>query len=157
MVAKCNKENMLKVCEAMESGEYPQGKHRLRSTPSEYGTPTIEFCCAGVACETSGLGYWAENTTRYMIAPTGDSQGEGNSFYLTPSVIKWLGLSHRPYADHIPLGPTGRIRKSDDVWIGTPDNNQIKSAVHMNDAGKSFKEIAAAIRKYYGLGPPSNG
>lgn len=46
------RKNRLKWIEALESGEYKQGKLQLKSSSGTY-------CCLGVACDISGLGRWS--------------------------------------------------------------------------------------------------
>jgi len=68
-----NKANVLKVCDALESGKYEQGTHALCADG--------EYCCLGVACDVSGLGDWSDDDTylEYRIN-------------LPPVVMEWLGF-----------------------------------------------------------------
>jgi len=68
-----NKENVLKVCDALESGKYRQGFGRLH----RYGM----FCCLGVACDVSGLAKWSD-----------DGVYCGKTISLPQNVVNWLGF-----------------------------------------------------------------
>src|SRR5215469_4001789 len=126
----CNIQNMTKLVEALESGEYDQGKARLR-TRSPNGD---QFCCLGVATDLAvkeGVGSWeSEPTSRVnrdridYIRPDGSREGCG----LTLEVCAWLGVR-----DDI-----------DDLTL-----QEDETAIGMNDTGRSFAEIAAEIRKTY--------
>lgn len=43
-------DNVIRLCETLESGKYKKGKGHLKS--GDY------YCCLGVACDISGLGEW---------------------------------------------------------------------------------------------------
>ncbi len=70
---------------ALRSGEYAQGRGRLKNNSDE-------FCCLGVACDVSGLGKWVcspRGMPAYLIE--GDSvRGLG-----LPSALRYkLGLTN---------------------------------------------------------------
>jgi hypothetical protein len=83
----------------------------------------VKYCCLGVACDISGVGEWYG---RRYAAPDDSSET-----VLPLDVLDWLGLDDDQY-DSIELPVTGDT-----------------TAMHMNDGGRSFADIAAAIRKTY--------
>ena len=129
---KCNVENMTALCEALESGQYPQTTNRLRRGDA--------FCCAGVACHKSGIGQWRDGD--YYIS----GEREAERYELPKSVIDWLGITRGKGAPCIPVG-----KVTNDEFKGDRP-----TAVGMNDVGKSFAQIAAAIRSYYKLPPKAD-
>jgi len=113
----CNKENMTKLVEALESDRYEQTDSFLRDLIRD------KYCCLGVACDISGVGVWVG---RKYFAPNDSSET-----ILPLDVLEWLGLDYDEY-DSIELPVNGDT-----------------TAMHMNDSGDSFAQIADAIRKTY--------
>lgn len=52
------KEHRKQLVEALRSGEYKQGRWRLRNGDA--------FCCLGVACDISGVGEWEKLDNRQL-------------------------------------------------------------------------------------------
>lgn len=68
MLKPCNKENMLKFVQALESGEYSQCKESLRSTVED----NHSYCCLGVAtelAEKSGVKLPTDTWITYTTLP----------------------------------------------------------------------------------------
>lgn len=114
---------------ALESGEYRQGVRRLRQSSDEDVTGT--FCCLGVLCDLykkhTGNGHWIKESDD--IRPDGVYKWcdgtEADVTFPSQSVIDWAGLGY----------PQVIIK-------GTANFLEIH-----NDAGRTFAEIAKAIRE----------
>jgi len=121
-----NKEVVKKWVDALESGEYTQGK--------EYLNYHQRFCCLGVLCELAlKEGILLEEDK--ILSESGNCRYEGNGAFLPRKVQHWLGAeSCDPF-----LGK--EIRKSCSTWN--------------DDEGlhKTFPEIAAMLREEVGLEP----
>ena len=115
--------NLTKLCNALESGKYPQGQGALLKNDS--------FCCLGLACEISNLGWWsllnATDDTGPIMYNVGDNQEMATLHNL--STVQW----HYGISDQFELQPHLAINEQE--------------LIDMNDAGKSFIEIAAYIRE----------
>ena len=107
---------------ALRSGEFKQGKDRLRTDD--------RFCCLGVACELAaregiidkGKGERMDSgLTRYQYGSYELYYGEGKYQYLPRLVCDWLGLN-----------------------TSEGGYNQTSLTV-LNDEGATFEEIAAVI------------
>src|SRR5215469_9718764 len=86
----CNRENMTKLAEALESGDYEQGKNYLLTTKDD----KRKYCCLGVACEISGLGDWIpvrplHSKSNYVVSDVDYCDAE-----LPHAVQEWLGIEH---------------------------------------------------------------
>ena len=102
--------NAKKWLKSLRSGEYDQGKGRLRTEDS--------FCCLGVACDISGLGRW-EGDIFYT---------EGDYFhivYLPEAVMSWLGITTR----------SGKFFNEDKdiIWSLSDTNDEGKSFAEIAD------------------------
>lgn len=115
-------ERAMELVVALRSGKYEQGKDQLHDGN--------KFCCLGVACEISDKGKWDRNDY-YSIE--GIERAHGN---LPRTVQRYFGFK-TDYA-----GFDFIFRPSNDV-IG------YASLVDMNDAGRSFSEIADFIERYW--------
>lgn len=73
------KEIAEKWVEALRSGEYQQGQHRLRTED--------KFCCLGVLCDISGLSEWEEREDSTYISY------DSIEVILPDSVMKWAGIA----------------------------------------------------------------
>lgn len=60
-----------KWVDALESGEYAQGKHVLRSNDNK-------FCCLGVAADKAGVKWIERQATCYVFRDHNDSFWSGN-------------------------------------------------------------------------------
>lgn len=111
--------------EALRSGEYQQGKDRLR---------TDEFyCCLGVLCDIStrhGVGQWSERTPGYFES-TQDPKAIGSSDALPMFVSKWAGL----------VPPEGVIDGDPEVTAYGEET----TLANLNDSDHTFEEIADII------------
>lgn len=136
-----NKERIAKWCDALESGEYAQGRDSLCDDFGDADKPG-EFCCLAVALDLyhneTGIGKWADST---FYAPVGDpveeNEVEDADGSLTHGAMVWFG-----FADEDPelILPSGTLT----------------AAINANDVRKlSFEEIAEAVRRtYLGDGQP---
>jgi hypothetical protein len=124
----CNIENMTRMVEALESGEYVQAQMRLRTEDG--------FCCLGVACDVAskaGVGEWARRESEeagWKFDTPGSIYGE--TAVLPKAVREWLGVRH------------SQLALSD--W---EHGERAIAATTLNDDGKDFAEIAAKIREVY--------
>lgn len=105
---------------ALRSGAFKQGHYRLRSLEDR-------FCCLGVLCELyrleTGRGEWVNGT---FIDETGDS----SQFAIPAGVRAWAGVTYE-----LDLTLT-----RDEVGLG--GGHHLANAIALNDAGRSFREIA---------------
>lgn len=119
-----NKNIKEKWIDALESGEYVQGRSALR-------TPDDNFCCLGVLCAL----YDQENKSPISVSSYWCQDVIGNWMFmgdrgtLPQAVQDWAGLNH----------PAGRYDKGEfHPWLS-----------YDNDSGKTFKEIANIIREKF--------
>jgi hypothetical protein len=82
-----------------------------------------KFCCLGVASEISDTGFWVDGT--YC------TNNDRSYSVLTEDLVSYYGLKNYANRECIRL------------------DNTFRDAANMNDSGKSFEEIASAIRKTY--------
>jgi hypothetical protein len=119
-----NPEVKEKWIKALRSGEYQQGRHGLRREDS---TGNVSYCCLGVLCEL----YRVEkkrSTWTFIEHIWFSFMNEGS--ILPEKVMKWAGMDD----------PSGMFRRK----TGPED-----SLTSVNDSGKSFKQIARIIEKYF--------
>lgn len=98
---KMNPEWKEKWIKALRSGEYEQGRNRLRRDG--------KYCCLGVLCDISGMGKWEENTYMgsesvlpYELAEKmGITQWGDLSFGITLTHLNDTGRSFGDIADTI--------------------------------------------------------
>jgi hypothetical protein len=136
-----NKENILKLVEALNSGKYVQGRDRLKKPDGQGG---YVHCCLGVACEVyiqeTGKGQWIDNGTHlhFDAMETARDPYENRSGSVLPKVVSdWYGLNGYKW-EHNP-----RV-KVDGLDSPTPVSD-------LNDELKwSFEKIAEAIKAGYG-------
>jgi hypothetical protein len=143
---QCNKDNMLKLVKALESGEYSQAPNYLRSGEG--------YCCLGVACDLAagdvGGGWTEQLSPNNDIYYRFDSEGGYSSSYnLTSPVVDWLGLDYGAYGLYmLPLDDRG-------VMVGTMLNDGYDTSIVLGEnvwhEPVPFTEIAKAIRDYYQL------
>ncbi len=101
------------LVEALRSGKYQQGKRALRKNN--------KYCCLGVACDlylqaNPVAATWSPHVTGPEHAFTvGDFR---SSSVLPKPVSDWYGIDENPYLDGL------------------------RTAASLNDAGRSFSEIA---------------
>jgi hypothetical protein len=109
-------EFQLKWLEALESGEYEQGKEKLFDGSG--------YCCLGVGCDVLGIEPH-EDDGAYMF--------DGENVYAPKSLISALRLNSR----------TGAFRNYNRFDVGAISVPSLTSA---NDEGATFADIAAFIR-----------
>lgn len=123
------REHRIKWIRALESGRYKQVNGGLRIGKKQ--------CCLGVACTVSKLGKWLPATFGnekwfYEVPVTRPAyhhiKSEKEALLLPNSLSDWLGV------------------RSNDPWLGA-----MKASQHNDQAKHSFKEIAAAARRQWGL------
>lgn len=125
------------LVEALESGEYEQGKHRL-ATQSDNGWL---YCCLGVACEVAlknGVElkieqrpYYKDSTHTTIVNEK--KSYDGHTTDLPAPVQNWLGWND----------DNGTVR----TGIIQPRGLECKTLIGINDNGATFQEIAAIIRQ----------
>jgi hypothetical protein len=137
----CNVKNMTKLYNALMSGAYEQTQSRLRRGN--------RFCCLGVACNISGVGTWITDESSipnhfYVVA-----SGEREGYSLPPEVSAWLGLrgTKNNRRDLIFIS----LKKDEHGDVIRPLDSRINtySGTAMNDSEKSFRDIAAEIKRVY--------
>ena len=105
----------VKWIQALESGDYPQGKGKLRAAEG--------FCCLGVLCDLfkkeTGKGKWERTRYKHKMFSV---DGHRSAVVLPLDVMYWAGL----------LTIEGELTNKG-------------SLVGMNDRGKTFQEIAKVI------------
>lgn len=112
---------------ALRSGQYVQGRGRLR-------TPNDEFCCLGVLCDIAGsygVGEWHLNEHGQPAFLSTDDEFSLGTTVLPPSVVRWAGMnSHN----------------------GTymPSKSSKSCLSSQNDTGSTFEEIAYQIECHQG-------
>lgn len=118
------KEIAMKWADALESGEYDQGKHALHARRNE-------FCCLGVLCDISKLGDWESGFNANGYVPKRHTAGLGGALVLPDFVQAWSGLTSNKGEF------TGAV------------NDESLTLTRLNDRGVPFTKIAKYIRKYY--------
>lgn len=123
-----NKENLRLWVQALRSGKFTQGRHRLKSLIRGEES----YCCLGVACELA-LAHGVQMT----VHPTGIRSVwfDGNGGDLPEAVQKWLG-----------------VYDSDPVLMESADTGEIITAIQANDSFEwTFNQIADAIEARFKL------
>lgn len=121
-----NTDNIRRWVEALESGEFEQGRGVL------YDTETNRFCCLGVACELAhrdGIVTAHDCVSERDHHPYVRYYGEDECYAVLPlEVMNWLGFSH----------------PSPSVELG---GGAVVELTTLNDAhGYTFTQIAELIR-----------
>lgn len=84
-----NRENIRKWVDALRSGEFEQGRSRLRHNDRDRD----RYCCLGVACEVyrreTGNGEWLTGLHGLWFEVDGRTPEE---HYLHEHVVEWLGV-----------------------------------------------------------------
>jgi hypothetical protein len=117
-----NPEVKRKWIEALKSGEYEQGHHSLKTKEGD----RVTYCCLGVLCDLYGKEHgnrWGKRRNQY---PTFMKEMSA----LPKKVMEWAGIDTS----------TGEIRYK---------NGNRTALIRLNDNGKSFKQIAKVIEKYF--------
>ena len=89
---------------ALESGDYPQGRSRLKTTKG--------YCCLGVACEISNKGKWRDNENgvySYITMDSSNTYSISNTGYLPTAVIDILDLTPPGERNCTALNDTDKI------------------------------------------------
>lgn len=120
-----NKEIKKIWTDALLSGEYTQGKHRLHSREAE------TYCCLGVLCDLA-----VKHGVTEMREVYGDFQyGTGSNEYdwsdkvLPGSVTEWAGL------------------EDDNPDVINPQDGTGSCLAELNDVGFTFEQIAKIIEE----------
>lgn len=133
----CNRENMTKLVEALESGNYKQGQGYLLTIDPD---GTRRHCCLGVASEISGLGSWTPYASGDPEHPRYTADGRWSNSILVTSVMNWLGVYDSG------LTVTGPNEESNETLVASELND---STVRSNGQAFDFNAIAARIRQVY--------
>jgi hypothetical protein len=126
----CNRENMTKLVEALESGTYEQGHNYLLT--EDMGRR--KYCCLGVACEISGLGQWRNYGGKCSYSAGNDY----SQMHLVQPVKDWLGVDNRSIALSGHAGHPFGVCTAADLNDSFEDNEIY-----------DFRAIAARIREVY--------
>ena len=138
-MSEVDKELVLKWIKALESGDYKQGSNKLKA---ENVDGDVCYYCLGVVCEVAGLRQVARGTSYHFIT---NNETHGENIGLPNELGKKLGLT---FAGE----KMGSL--SSDIWDTWKfSDREAVSLAAANDAGRSFVEIAAALRDYYGFPP----
>lgn len=132
------RDRQLALAEALESGEFKQGRVRLRVVINPLDPPSDSFCCLGIACELfrrtfPEKTFWRDPVPGHRSAPSYRAIQVGqqtNYGYLPDEVMEWFGFA------------TDRASFNDEARLSGTN-----SLTTLNDDGKSFAEIAAIIRE----------
>jgi hypothetical protein len=108
--------------EALRSGEYEQGTYSLRSMKGD----KVTYCCLGVLCDL----YAKEKGTKWYMLSNEYFTFMSLRSELPQKVMKWAG-----------------IKRYDGEF--SYKNGKDTSLMGLNDDGKSFKQIADVIEKYF--------
>ena len=79
-----NKEIKTKWLKALRSGDYEQGRYRLKSKDNK-------FCCLGVLCDIYAK---EEGNQKWKDTEGQCSTMDGNGEFLPVGVLDWSGLKH---------------------------------------------------------------
>ncbi len=116
--------------EALRSGEYTQGRNSLKR---EVGPDAARHCCLGVACEVykreTGEGEWVRHGEDLEFTVRDDTGVDFSWSQLPAPVAEWFDLDVNPYVFE------DRGQRERDSLAG------------LNDAGRSFREIADIIEQ----------
>lgn len=107
---------------ALRSGQYKQGRGRLRNEDDHY-------CCLGVLCEVMGIPWEPSEET-------GDMSYAGSIAYVPGQ-----------YAQQIGITPGGLFDK--EITMSDLDDQTFSGVAALNDAGYSFAVIANVIEKQF--------
>lgn len=130
-----NIDNMRLWVAALRSGLYEQGREYLHESTDDDHT----YCALGVACEVADLRVeedvkWTRDTIIYKYG------AEMHDMMAPIELAEWLGI---PYQYYLP-------DRCGDVQV-TDDQGHVRYVSYLNDAGKSFDQIADLIESTYGL------
>jgi hypothetical protein len=154
-----NREHVQLWVEALESGEFEQGRNQLRNPTGLIETPSREikynYCCLGVAVEVAlRNGYVPQEHTNTL--GTRVEEYDHMSTVLWPGVVTWYGFdSADPY---IGLVLKGDWNETEDgvtnlALITEPGKSGFSpelSATQANDDHHAtFQQIAAGLRAKY--------
>ena len=137
-----------KWVEALESGDYTQGRSALHVVRTSDSEPDSElFCCLGVLSHLAFLAgaVTAGPSGRRYAAPGAVAYGLGRSTgYLPSEVIEWAGL--RWHGENY-NGYTSLADDEDEPTRCLRFGHGLKDTLSMrNDSGDSFEQIAGLIR-----------
>lgn len=121
--------NRAKLVAALRSGEYVQGRCRLRRSNGARHRPL--YCCLGVACQISGLGSFDDDNDMFITAEEGAPEG----VVLPRAVRQWFGFDTA----------AGDFKAG--AGIDCPRNNRASSLTEANDGGLPFTKIADIIEE----------
>jgi hypothetical protein len=111
-----------KWLEALRSGEYQQGKYRLKRNN--------KYCCLGVLTDLHRKTK-KKKDCKWIKLADGDESYFNSIGALNIKVQKWSGID------------------SAGGFFKYPTNNKTNTLASLNDTGKSFKQIADIIEKYF--------
>ncbi len=131
-----NTENLIKFCEALESGEYPQ------DPDGGYLRTEQGYCCLGVLEEVRGVGFRKDVVFGYVRYRSND--GGKTGLPVRAAVTEFLGLPN--YLDY-------SCHDTTVASIKVAVDGEAVGVHSLNDQGVSFRQIAALIRQEYNLPP----
>lgn len=135
------KKRLTEWAEALESGEYVQGRATLT-----YVSPDglKQYCCLGVLCELAVKAGVPINVETHRVADEVASAHTINEYGWSSDGAVVL------YDDDWNFGPDA-VYDYVGLRNSTFDDNSPRAFAYANDQGESFASIAAAIRNRYGL------
>lgn len=123
---------------ALRSGEWKQGKQRLRSGD--------EYCCLGVACTLAGIeGVLIEDEGGWPHGPT--YLFDDDHLTLPARAQNWLGVEEGNPTLGIPRQVAMDTLSDDTTWA--------RDVASLNDEGFTFNQLADLI-EYFGFVEPGS-
>jgi len=150
-----NKHNILKWCEALESGNFKQTQRVLCQIINNEKL----FCCLGVGCHVANIPIPMVHTKDDIVLSIPYNLSKNSSIYgLVPiEFIRWLGIENKLVDDEVFLEQKGLecvLQEGTDVIDLKSEYDQYiiyadGMALHqLNDENKQdFKQIASVIRR----------
>jgi len=134
-----NLERLEMFIQALESGEYKQGKERLTKILPD---GTKEHCCLGVMCEVAIANGLEIETIAVSVGFEGEKNvlyGEtGRRDFLPKEVQRWYGVNTNNFMIPVPCGDE--------------NCNSTHSATYANDMfGSDFQAIANGFRTLFNI------
>jgi len=140
-------ENAKRWVEELRSGKWLQAQKALRKTDFE---GPARFCCLGVACELSGLGTWDGTTFQDQQQAVVKARKLTDTTCPTCSELTWEDGSDCECNARSEEFTSPMVQ----AWLGlTSEDGELvldgktTSLAQLNDAGKSFAEIADIIER----------
>lgn len=127
------KEILTEWLRRLRSGDYKQGKSRLKQQPDvSFGEGSPQFCCLGVLCVMAAEA-GEVTVSPYRVGRWTEWSFNGDTATLPQGVMEWAGI-------------VGMDALGNEVWEdGGPEDTV--SLAGLNDGGTPFADIADIIEK----------